>query len=116
MTINSDQELVLRKKYEYAGTEKRGDKTLDKITVKTLDIKMKSDPNSQAPTKVTKSDLKVDSSDGTILFDREAGGLVESREQTKVNGTMTFSGGGTDTSSPTQLNVQSNTQLQSTAK
>ena len=110
------QALSFRKTYEYAGTEKKGNTTLDKITSKVLEVKCQIDSHSQAPLKVTKSDLKVDSSEGTILFDREAGLLVESREQTKLKGTMTFSGGGTDTSSQTELNLQSNTQLQSTAK
>ena len=110
------QALSFRKKYEYAGTEKRGGKTLDKITCKVLEVKCLPDPSAASPLKVTKSDLKVESSEGTIFFDREAGLLVESREQTKVKGTMTFSGGGTDTASQTQLNLQSNTQLQSTAK
>ena len=34
------QEFGFRKKYEYAGTEKKGDKTLDKITSKVLEVKM----------------------------------------------------------------------------
>ena len=35
---------VFRKKYEYAGTEKKGDKTLDKITVKTIEVKTQGRP------------------------------------------------------------------------
>ena len=57
-------ELVLRKKYEYAGTEKRGNKTLDKITAKVIDAKYRQDADSSAPLKLTKSDLKVNSSEG----------------------------------------------------
>ena len=109
------QALSFRKRYEYAGTEKRSGKTLDKITCKVLEVKCLPDAGAAAPLKVTKSDLKVESSEGTILFDREAGVLVESREQTRVKGTMTSSGGGTDTSSQTHLNLQNNTQLQPTA-
>ena len=109
--------LSFRKKYEYAGTEKRGDKTLDKITVKVLEVKCPpQDPKSPSPLKVTKSDLKVESSEGTILFDREAGCLVESRDRIKVKGNMTFSGEGTDTSVPIEVTVQSSTQLQTASK
>ena len=107
--------LSLRKKYEYAGTEKKGGKTLDKITSKILEIKCPpQDPKSKdpSPLKATKSDLKVESSEGTILFDREAGCLVESRERARIKGTMTFSGEGTDTSAPIDLTLQSSTQLQ----
>ena len=79
---------VFRKKYEYTGTEKRGDKTLDKITSKVLEVKCPpQDAKTPSPLKVTKSDLKVESSEGTILFDREAGCLVESRDQIKSRGT-----------------------------
>jgi hypothetical protein len=110
------QALSFRKKYEYAGTEKRGGKTLDKITCKVLEAKCLPDSKAASPLRVTKSDLKVDSSEGTVFFDRDAGCLVESRERTKVQGTMTFSGGGADTSSRTELTLQSNTQLQPQAK
>ena len=68
------------------------------------------------PLKATKSDLKVESSEGTILFDREAGCLVESRTRFKVKGNITFSGEGTDTSGPIDLTVQSSTQLQTASK
>jgi Family of unknown function (DUF6263) len=109
--------LTIRKKYEYAGTEKRGDKALDKITIKVLEVKCPPpDPKSPLPLKATKSDLKVESSEGTILFDREAGCLVESRTRIKTKGTMTFSGGGADTSVPIDLTLQTNTQLQAAAK
>ncbi len=33
-----------RKKYEYAGTEKKGDKTLDKITAKVIEVKIDAGP------------------------------------------------------------------------
>ncbi len=109
--------LDVRKKYEYAGTEKRGGKTLDKITSKVLEVKCPpQDPKSPLPLRLTKGDLKVESSEGTIYFDREAGCLVESRERIKLKGTMTFSGEGTDTSTPIELTLQSNTQLQNPAK
>jgi hypothetical protein len=109
--------LSLHKKFEYAGTEKRGDKALDKITIKVLEVKCPpQDPKTPSPLKATKSDLKVESSEGTILFDREAGCMVESRTRIKIKGTMTFSGGGTDTAIPVEMTLQSNTQLQAAAK
>jgi hypothetical protein len=39
---------------------------------------------------VTKSDLKVESSEGTILFDREAGVTVEHVDKTRIKGDMTM--------------------------
>ncbi|MGP0062816.1 MAG: DUF6263 family protein [Isosphaeraceae bacterium] len=109
--------LHFRKKYEYNGTEKRGGKTLDKIAVKVLEVTCPpADPKTPSPLKATKGALKVESSEGTIFFDREAGCLVESRERTKVKGNMTFSGEGTDTSTPVEFTLQSSTQLQAPAK
>ena len=52
--------LSFRKKYEYTGTEKRGGKTLDKITIKVLEVKCPpQDPKTLSPLKATKSNLKV---------------------------------------------------------
>ncbi len=111
------QPLSFRKKYEYAGTEKRGGKTLEKITSKVLEVKcLLPDSNSASPLKITKGNLKVQSSEGTILFDREAGCMVEDRERTKLQGTITSSGAGTDTSSPIDLNLRFDIQLQAAAK
>jgi hypothetical protein len=83
------QSLTFKKRYEYKGTVKKGDKTLDKIDIKALDVTYKMDPNPQSPAKVTKSDLKVESSEGTLLFDREAGTLVERHEKIRMTGDMT---------------------------
>ena len=39
LEVGGGQTLSFRKKYEYAGTEKKGDKTLDKITSKVIEVK-----------------------------------------------------------------------------
>jgi hypothetical protein len=89
--IGGGQTLTFKKKYEYAGTEKKGDKTLDKITSKSTEVKYAMDPDAPSPLKVSKSDLKIESSDGTLLFDREAGCVVEAQGKTRIKGSMTFS-------------------------
>jgi hypothetical protein len=104
--------LTVRKKYEYVGNEKKDDKTVEKITCKTLDVKHEPDPSSKLPLKVIKSDLKVESSQGTILFHRESGCLLESQERTKIKGNVTLSGGGMDLPSELSLNLQSEKKLQ----
>ena len=109
-------ELVLRKKYEYAGTEKKGDKTLDKITVKTIDFSLKPDPNPDVAGEVTKSDMKVESSDGTILFDREAGQVVETHETVRVKGTMTLTVGDQDIPGELELSIDTTNELQPSSK
>ena len=120
MEIGAGQTLTLKKRYEYKGTVTKDGKTLDKIGVKVLDVTFKMDPNAEAPAKVTKSDLKVDSSDGTILFDREAGAAVEHEETYRVKGDMTIviSINGEDKELPAKLDltIGSATTLEKPAK
>jgi hypothetical protein len=89
-SIGGGQTLTFKRRYEYKGTVQKDGKTLDKIAVKALDVTYKQDANADLPAKVTKSDLKVDSSEGTILFDREAGMIVERADKTRIKGDMTM--------------------------
>ena len=109
-------ELVLRKKYEYAGTEKKGDKTLDKITAKVLEAKYRQDADSSAPLKVAKGELKVGTSEGTILFDRGAGRVVESRDRVELTGGLTFSAQGQEQRVGFDLTMRIEVQLQEGGK
>ncbi len=95
---------------------KKGDRTLDKITTRTLEVKIKDDPNDQSPAKVTKSDLKVESSEGTILFDREAGCVVETRGKLHVKGSMTLSAGGQEIPGELDITMETVQELQPGAK
>jgi len=110
------QTLTFRKKYEYVGTEKKGDKTLDKISSKATEIKYSMDPESQSPLKVTKSDLKIESSVGTILFDREAGCVVESKGKTQIKGSLTLSVNGMEIPGALDLTTENTVELQPGAK
>ena len=114
--IGSGQTLTFRKKYEYMGTEKKGEKTLDKITSKAIEVKYSMDADAPTPLKVTKSDLKIESSDGTILFDREAGCVVQSKGKTQIKGSMTFSINGMDLPGELDLTLEKDEQLQPAAK
>jgi hypothetical protein len=108
--------FTVRKKYEYRGTEKKGDKALEKIGFKVFEVKYDQEPMSKLPVKVVKSDLKVESSEGAILFDREEGHVVSSSDRIRIKGNMTYSGGGVDQAAPFDLNVDANTQLQPATK
>jgi len=116
LEIGGGQTLTFRKKYEYLGTEKKGDKMLDKISGKVIEVKYSQDPDSKSPLKVVKSDLKVDSSDETILFDREEGCVVNAKSKIRIKGDMTFSGGGMDLPGGLDLTIEANTELQPSAK
>jgi len=115
--IGSGQTLTFQKKYEYVGTDKKGDKTLDKITSKTTKVDLKQDPAANPQLKVEKGDLKVESSDETILFDREEGRAVTAQGKIRIKGdTMTFSVNGMDLTGSLDLTIETNTELQPAAK
>jgi hypothetical protein len=106
--VGSGQTLTFQKKYQYEGTEKVGDKTLDKITSKTTGAELKQDANAEADLKLVKSDVKVESSDGTILFDREAGCVASSRGSIRIKGDkMTFSYKGMEIPGSVDLTIES---------
>jgi len=115
--IGSGQTLTFQKTYEYVGTEKKGDKTLDKISSKTTKVDLKQDPASNPQLKVEKGDLKVESSDETILFDREEGRVVTAQGKFRVKGdNMTFSVNGMELTGSLDLTIETNTELQPPAK
>jgi hypothetical protein len=108
--------FTARKKYEYVGNEKEGDKNFEKIRQKVLEVKYDIDPDEKLPLKVVKSDLKVQSSEGTILFDREEGHVTSASQKIRFRGNMTFSGAGVDQTGGFDLDYDINTQLQPRAK
>jgi hypothetical protein len=118
LALGNGQAFTFRKRYEYAGTEKRGDATLDKINVKTSEVKYEMDPDSPSPLKVLKSELKIESGDGFILFDREAGRVVVSKGKTQVKGPMTFQSesGGQEIPGELDWTLETDTELQPGAK
>jgi len=116
LDAGNGQTITFRKKYEYLGTEKKGAKTLDKISSKAIGVDFKQDPESKSPLKVVKSDLKVESSDGTIFFDREEGCVVDAKGRTRLKGPMTFSANGQEIPGDIDLTFESSTQLQPAAK
>ena len=117
LDLSGGQTLSFKKKYAYVGTEQKGDKTLDKISSKVIEVEYKMDPNANSPLKVVKGDLKVASSEGTILFDREAGHVVSSKGKTQIKGDMmTYSYNGTELPGALDLTLESNVELQPPAK
>lgn len=88
--IGSGQTLTFRRRYEYKGTVDKDGRTLDKIGITALDVTYQMDPESKSPLKAGKSALKVESSEGEMLFDREAGQMVERKEVDHIKGTIDF--------------------------
>jgi Family of unknown function (DUF6263) len=115
--IGNGQTLHLQKKYEYAGTEKQGDKTLDKISGKATSATLKQDPAANGQLKVKKGDVKLESSDETILFDREDGHLVSLKGSLRVKGEgMGFEANGMEFEGGLDLTIETNTEVQPAVK
>src|SRR5262249_42314673 len=110
--IGAGQTLKFDTFYQYEGTVERGGKTLDKIAFFQSTVTYDLDPNSPIPLKVAKSDLKIDSSTGTVLWDREAGQVVEKTEATHLLGPMTFSVNGMDLEGRVDLTIDTGTKQQ----
>lgn len=88
MDLGSGQTLTFRKQYEYAGTVEKDGKTLDRVTAKDLSVTYAMVPNPALPVTVDKSDLKIESSTGELLFDREKGQPVSSSGKVHITGTL----------------------------
>jgi Family of unknown function (DUF6263) len=117
LDVGSGQTLVFKKRYEYVGTEKKGDKTLDKISSKCTGAELKQDPDANSPLKVVKGDLKVDDSGGILLFDRENGRVFSATAKTRLKeDMMTFSYEGNELPGALDLTIESNVELQPAAK
>ena len=108
--IGSGQTLTFRRKYEYKGTVDHEGKKLDKITITALDVKYAMDPDTKSPLKVTKSDLKVESSQGEMLFDREEGVVVKRTSVTHIKGDMDFKIGEMDLPGKLDLTLDTTTE------
>ena len=114
--IGGGQTLSFLKKYEYKGTEKKGDRELDKISSKVLEVKYSTDADSNLPLKPIKSDLKPESSEGMLLFDREGGHVVSSKDKVRIKGSITFSANKEELPSTLDLSIETDVDLQPAAK
>jgi hypothetical protein len=89
--LGMGQTLTYEKEYKYVGPAEKNGKTLDKIDVKVVSLKYAQDPNAAGPAKVTSNNLKIDSSEGALLFDRTLGRVVDNNEKQHITGSITLS-------------------------
>jgi hypothetical protein len=110
--IGGGQTLTLETRYEYVGTEQKEGKTLEKLTLKTISVIYAMDPAAKSPLKIKSSELKVTSSDGTILFDREKGAIVESVSKLRIEGDLKTEINAMELPAKLDLTIESKTALQ----
>lgn len=104
--IGGGQTLTFEMKFEYLGTVEKDGKKLDKISTTATSVTYAMD-NPNSPVKITQIALKIDSSKGTILFDRAKGMVAETSSVVRIVGDMTLSVNGMDLSSKLDLTIES---------
>jgi hypothetical protein len=110
--LGAGQTLTLDTRYEYVGTEERDDKTLDRITLKVTDVSYAVEAKPGAAFAAKDSALKIDSSEGWYLFDRERGVVVTSESKVAIVGTLTLIINGQEFPGKLDLKLESKTTLQ----
>lgn len=99
------QLMTFQTYYEYQGPVEKDGKTLDKIGVFVESVKYSLGPNATIPLQLANSDLKVDSSSGTLLLDRASGQVVEDLMSVHIVGGITFTLNGMDLPSTLDLKM-----------
>jgi hypothetical protein len=114
--IGGGQTLTFKNRYEYLGTVEKGGKTLDKIGVRSNAVTLTVDPETKSPAQVTKSDLKVESSDSTLLFDRAVGKVVDRQGKVRITGDLTLDLMGNEVPGTLDLTLETTTTVEPNAK
>jgi hypothetical protein len=106
--FGSGQIMKMLRQYEYAGTQERGGRTLDKINaVDKKIVSFEAEPNEAQPFKISDPELTIAESKGTILFDRQAGSEVENSRLMHIKGKIKLTINGMEL--PTGLDLKMET-------
>lgn len=94
--LGQGQVFTFKRSFEYAGLADEfatvaGSRKLDKITATDSSVVYSTRPNAGMALNVKKSDLKVESSKHTYLFDRSAGRMVDVESAVRVKGELSLS-------------------------
>jgi hypothetical protein len=100
--------ITTENNYTYQGPGKDGDEIAVKPTVSYTPPKA---AESTLPFQIAKGELKMDSAQGTIVFDNKAGKLVRQDLTFTVKGTLTIEAGGKETALELQLEQKIQTRL-----
>jgi len=109
--LGGGQTLEFVTEYKYVGTVEKNGKKLDKIEFKATEVTYAMDPNTVTPLKVTKSDLKIADSGGSLLFDRAKGQIVEKTSKNQIKGDMTLNINNMDLAGKLDLTLESKSTL-----
>lgn len=109
--FGAGQTMEFRTQYKYEGTVDEGGQKLHKITSNVVDVDYAMDPNSVSPLKISSSELKVESSKGTLLFDKDRGQIMQASGNVHITGDLKMSINGMDVPGTLDLTMESSTKL-----
>lgn len=87
--FGSGQIMTFKTQYTYDGPVEKDGRQLEKISSKLLDVDFGLQ-NSPLPFTVKESKLQAAETEGTLLFDRERGQIVESVSKNRISGDLMF--------------------------
>ena len=90
MQIGGGQIMTFDRKYKYAGVVERDGKKLHRIEVTATGVKFSIAADSPLPLKLKSSELKVTESKGELLFDNDAGRVIDESDKVRVEGKLAF--------------------------
>ena len=94
MDLGSGQLLTFKKRYEYLGTENVEGMNLDKLGVTAIEVVLTMDADPKSPIKISASSLQIDSSVGSLYFNRAQGQVARRQSKTRIKGDLTLEAGG----------------------
>ena len=112
MNLEAGQKISVKRQYTYAGTTKRGQDTVHRITTKSLAATLTQDPPEGSPTTITASKLKIAKGTGEILIDLEQGVVLSESDSTRMTGTLTIVVNGMSLDGTLDLTIANKLQLQ----
>lgn len=94
MPVGGGQLLTYTVFYDYQGTVGKDGKSYDKLGVFHDSVVYSVEEGSPLPFKVAASNLKPETTTGTVLFDRERGEIVENSQSSTITGDIMLDAGG----------------------
>jgi hypothetical protein len=113
--IGAGQTLTFQRRYEYVGTTRFNpndatSKEVDEVKASDLSVLYTVRQNPQLPLTVKKSDLKIDASEYTLVFDRKLGRIVKEAGKSHIVGDIDLAIGGQELSGSLDLLLESSSE------
>lgn len=110
--LGGGQIMNFKLKYAYAGPETKDGKTYHKFTTTSQEVTYTMDPTANPMVQCSKSDLKINKSSGTILYDPATGEIPLRESSVNITGTLTLVINGQEFPSELDLTMSEKTKLQ----